>query len=136
MAGCHGTRGMLVTVPSGSRNTSWRGWRASRDTSHLHLATVQPALGKSPPKSTAGRRKASLSSLCEVKFSSAFGRQPEADPFLMPAPWSATPCGSPSCCSTYLTIINILEAPAACFVLDGMCMPRVQGAVWPLFSYW
>lgn len=99
-------------------------------------STVCPGLGKSPPKSAAGRRKASLDGLRKVKFSSAFGRQPEADLFLMPAPWSATPRGSPSHCSTYLTIINILEAPAACFVLDGRWLSRVQGTVWPLFLYW
>lgn len=100
------------------------------------LSSVQLGLGKSPPKSTAGRREASLGGPQKVKFSSVFGRQPGADPFLMPAPWSAAPCDSPSRCSTYLTIINSLEAPVACFVLVGMRLAREQGAVWQLFLYW
>lgn len=100
------------------------------------VGSVQPSLGKNPPKSTAGRRKASFGGPRKVKFSSAFGRQPVADPFLMPALWSTTPRGSPSCRTTYLTIINSLEAPTACFVLDGRQLPNEQGTVWQLFLCW
>lgn len=98
--------------------------------------SVQPSPGKNPPKSTAGRRKASFGGPRKVKFSSAFGRQPGAYPFRVPALWSTTPCGSPSCCSTYLTIINSPEAPTTCFVLDSMQLPQEQGIVWQLFLCW
>lgn len=60
----------------------------------------------------------------KIKFSSGFGRQPGADPSLIPALWSTTPLSSSSFCSSYLTINNNLEAPAACFVLSGMQLPK------------
>lgn len=115
-------------ISSGCSGNGWRGWRASRNTSLLQAEVLTGVLqaGEKHPLAAPGK----------VKFSDGFGRQPGADPFLMPAPWSTTPCSPPSCWSTYLTIINSPEAPAVCFVLGGMRLPKEQGVVWQLFLYW